>query len=743
MPNENICETDKPQLPVRAFDAADIPDGERRAELRYLALVGAILDGLIARQEAANGKNLADMYEDRKLLLDELRFSLGDGEDSVNMLTFDDLVNLAGFDRFITESDNRYFNGSLLLGNLRRMKNAPYFGRMDFLEDGSQTPEKIYIGVSSLYDEKTFAFYVYDWRAPISSMYYDCGPGRAAFSAPDGEITGEIAGKRQYKITGGQMRYMFDSDLVIDDDILMYELSKPSAAAVKPVINSIQRAQNRAIRYDRLDNLLIFGIAGSGKTTVGLHRLAYLLYKYRGSIRSGDIRIFSNNNVFNSYISGIIPELGEESVPMLDFCDLIEAHMPRRFRYKDMYEQIESLGEAPGGVRARGVVLKYSREFLDYTAGYVRAYKVRFYDIYFYDFPICRAEELEELYRDRTSRSDMRLKTERVLGYLTEKLETFIDENKKEVVAALNRRSDDFVSKNCCMQMFENFKNTTLTEISALANPDAAQLYRKLLGEYGGCDREIYAKTAASLETELDFEDILVIFYIEIIKGGVGKDASVKHVLIDEAQDLCLLQHRIIRALHPAGRYTVLADVNQALYGLINIADREELAGVYSGSRGKPAVMELEKSYRQTFELARFASGILGVFSEERYFRRHGGEPKLIRTGGPAAGPEDAIADALAEIFEKGFSSVGILTERRREAEELYGRLGERAAVSLITDADAKFLPGAVVMPIAYAKGLEFDAVIVPRYDRLSAAENKRILYLMCTRALHLLYLIA
>ncbi|MCL2461795.1 MAG: UvrD-helicase domain-containing protein [Defluviitaleaceae bacterium] len=724
------------------FNAENITEDDKRGERKYLALVGVILDGLIEKYEAASSKNREDLYETRKQILEELRLEYGDDEETVNMMTFDDLGNLASFDRFITESDKKYFNSVLLLNNLKRMKNAPFFGRMDFAEDGAGAPEKIYIGVNSLYDEKTFEFYVYDWRAPISSMFYDFGPGRAEFDAPDGKVSGELIKKRQYKISGGRMRYMFDSDLVIDDDILMYELSKPSAAAMKPVINSIQKAQNYAIRYDRFENLLIYGVAGSGKTTVGLHRLAFLLYKYRGAISSWDIRIFSNNNIFISYISDIIPELGEESIPMLDFGDVIETNMPRKFAYKDMYEQIEFLSDkaASDSPRARGIVLKYSKPFLNYAAEYVKTYKPKFYDIYFYDFLICEGRELEEQYKARTKRSDMRLKTERVIEFLGQRLGEFIEENKKDVTKRLNERFEEYVSPKSSARIFENFKANILAEITALANPDAVEIYKKLLGEYSDSPPEIFYETAGSLESELNFEDILVVLYLQVLKGDAPKNNGVKHILIDEAQDWNPLQHRIIRALFPNSKFTVLADVNQALYRAINILDKDELAEIYAEAAKKPAVIELEKSYRQTFEISRFASYILGIFSEDKYFKRHGEEPRIIET--EPGGAADGIASLIGEINAKGYRSVGILTERKQEAEELYRRLRKKAGVALITDADAKFQTGAVIMPIAYAKGLEFDAVIVPGYGELAGEENKRILYLMCTRALHLLYLI-
>jgi len=222
------------------------------------------------------------------------------------------------------------------------------------------------------------------------------------------------------------------------------------------------------------------------------------------------------------------------------------------------------------------------------------------------------------------------------------------------------------------------------------------------------------------------------------LKGGAKKNRAVKYILIDEAQDMCKLQHRIIRMIFPESRYAVLADVNQALYPMINVTDKNFLYDIYSDGGKPPAAVELTVSYRQTFEISRFASNILNIFSEENYFKRHGDEPEIVETDDT----EGTIVSLIKSINERGYASIGILTRHRHEAESLHKRLNPRTDIALIVTPDAKFTPGAVVMPVAYAKGLEFDAVIVPDYKTLKASGDKRVLYLMCTRALHLLYLI-
>ena len=718
--------------------SGNIGPEETGRELKYLETVNGVLDRLIEANESLNVNYKQEMIKNRKMLFAENRI----------IKEFDDFLDISVRNNIVLESEFKYQHGSLTLSHLKRMKVSPYFGKIVFTEDGADEQEEVYVGPHSLMDETRLSFYVYDWRAPISSMFYDYGCGPAAFEAPGGVISGEIINKRQYKITNGRVEYMFDSDLTIDDEILKYELSKPSAAELKPVINSIQRNQNRAIRYDAPQNLLVFGIAGSGKTTVGLHRLSYLLYKHRGHIHSGEIRIFSNNNIFISYIKNIIPELGEEQIPMLDFNDLIDSLIRTQIQYRDMYEQIEYLsgGGAEREARGRGIAVKYSSGFLDFVAKQIRSYAVKFTDVVFMGHKIIEAGELTELYKDRTKTSDIRLKTERITDYAGQKIDEFIAGHKQELIKIYNERAGDNITDLDFTGVLDSYKQKTVNKINAAADPDPVALYKQILKQYCAKDPEISAYTSDALDAAAEngkrgpahFEDVLMILYIEIIKGSVKKDTAVKHILIDEAQDLNILQHRVIRAAYPESRFTVLADVNQAMYPLINVADKAELTRAYASGDLEPAVITLNKSYRQVYELGRFASQILGIFSEDDYFKRHGGEPVMIKT-------DDCIGEIvkiIGKIRERGYLSIGILTEHRHEAVSLHKKLSKKTHVELITDADKAFTPGTVIIPAAYAKGLEFDACVIPGYGALVKKQSRRVLYLMCTRALHMLYLI-
>lgn len=672
---------------------------------------------------------------------------------------FDDLVNLSSLMEDVTASERSYADASLRVSLLKRMLDAPYFGRIDFAEDGYDDTEAVYIGGQSLFDDRTQAYYVYDWRAPISSMYYDYGVGRASFDAPDGVVSGEITLKRQYRIEKGELIYCFDADLAIDDEILQYELSKASDAKIKTIINSIQREQNRAIRHNA-ENILVFGPAGSGKTSVGLHRLAYLLYRHKGSLTSARVRIFSTNNVFATYIAGVIPALGEEDVVSLDFKALMRAYAPEGRVFLDAYEQIDCIARAHAAdalaadardasphekLRIKGIVCKYDPVFAKHIENYVRRYQPSVTeDACFNRDVICTKERIIDLYSDRTVAGNLTSKTSRVLDFIHRCYEEYFRDNKKAITAFFNDLYEDNFSDGEVRGKFDEQKSIVLNDLRARLLPDTKKLYEKALRSYAkeyGLNAETVRYTLNALRRDrLLYEDALVMFYIDALTGRVKKDRNVRHILVDEAQDLSYLQHRILRHIFEGCHFTVLADINQALYPYVNLRDKETLLALYGGeaAHGNTCAVELSKSYRSTYEISRFAAGLLGTYDESVFYRRFGGEPEVIACEDAAAATVNIIKGLPAD-----YNTVGVLLSDRPKAEAFHKRLPNTLNATLINDADDGFVSGVMVMAVPFAKGLEFDAVIVPEYNNAFDGEwGRRLLYLICTRALHRLYLL-
>jgi DNA helicase-2/ATP-dependent DNA helicase PcrA len=258
---------------------------------------------------------------------------------------------------------------------LEKMRDNPYFGRIDFKEDGESEPEQIYIGISTLQNENSLEIFVYDWRAPISSMFYDYEPGKVQYSSPSGTIKGELHLKRQYRIKNGRMEYMFDSDIKIDDDILQEILGQSKDEKMKSIVTTIQREQNRAIRDEEHRLLIVEGPAGSGKTSVALHRIAFLLYRYRNSLNSSNVVIFSPNDMFNDYISEVLPELGEENVRQTTFMEYAKSSLKTNQKVFGLNQQMEFILSHKNSLFYRDIIetirFKSSLEFLYILKKYI------------------------------------------------------------------------------------------------------------------------------------------------------------------------------------------------------------------------------------------------------------------------------------------------------------------------------------------------------------------------------------
>jgi len=654
---------------------------------------------------------------------------------------FDDMVDLSAQSEYVSQNERQYGEVSRRLKNLGKLLDSPYFGRLDFIEDDYENPEQIYIGRFSLYDDISGKFEIYDWRAPISSMFYDYGIGRARFDAPGGQITGEITGRRQYRIESGRIIYMLDSELTIDDEVLQIELSKSSDSGIKTIINSIQREQNAAIRREPGENVLVFGPAGSGKTSIGLHRIAYLLYRRRDVLSSENVRIFSTNNIFSSYISGVIPELGEDEVASLDFKGFMRESYGK-YRFTDMYEQMEYLNRREEGVRLEGIKIKYSSRFIGFLNDYVENFDPGINrDLSFDKDVVCPKEKISELYEAKTVRGNLATRSSRVIEYAEARFAEYYKANRASIRAFFEKKYliklQDIESK----KLFDEYKSMKLSNLKKILFPDGKWLYKKIMRSFigeAGADFGIYQFTAESLNRDtLYYEDISVLFLIEALAGRLLKPSGIKHILIDEAQDMGELHHRIVLCLFAGCRFTVLADTDQALYPEINVTDWRTLADLYGVSR---SVVKLTKSYRSTYEIGRFAAGVLGIFNEESYFKRSGPAPVIIRS------PDcvKTVAEML-DGFKGEYKSVGILFCDSAAAKDFHGRLKKiRRDAVLISDPDDGFAIGITVIPVQYAKGLEFDAVVLPElpegYPR--DGHEKRILYLMCTRAMHFLALV-
>lgn len=383
----------------------------------------------ISRLEKETSRYRNEVVQIRKHFWDEVK---------VNVDTFDDfletIIGLRQEAQALSVSQSTHRHASKRLSALRRMQEVPYFGRIDFTEAGTSTPEQIYIGISTLTDESGDHFLIYDWRAPVSSVYYDCQPGPAEYVTPGGVIEGKLEKKWQYLIRSGVLHSMFDTSLTIGDEILQQVLGKGTDKHMHNIVATIQQEQNRIIRHDRGRLLIVHGAAGSGKTSAALQRIAYLLYKYRDSLNADQIILFSPNSMFNSYVSNVLPELGEENMQQVTFQEYLDHRLSKQFQIEHPYEQLEYVLTAENTPahksRVASIRFKASTAFFEAIHSYRKSLELSgmlFKRISFRGKTIVTAQQIA----DRFYRSDTSLRFHNRLEQLKDWLIQQIDEAEK------------------------------------------------------------------------------------------------------------------------------------------------------------------------------------------------------------------------------------------------------------------------------------------------------------------------
>lgn len=688
--------------------------------------------------------------------------------------TFEDAVELVRSTRDLAEKDRSYERYRRAVLRLERMVDAPYFGRMDFREAGEERPEQVYIGIASLVERATGSHLVYDWRAPICSIFYDFDEiGPAEYLSEGGQIRGEITLKRQYKVAGGRLDYFFDSGLKIDDEILMELLGRHADDKMRTVVTSIQREQNRAIRDDHHALLIVYGPAGSGKTSIALHRVAYLLYRHRGTLHQENVVIFSPNSVFSDYISNVLPDLGEENVLQTTFDEYVGRALGPELSIENRSAHMEFvLNGAPGqdgefrrafpqNSRPTGIHLKASREFLQVLVDYVRALVggkgIAFWDVIFAGKTVLAKETMAELYHKSYSYLPVSKRLEkikrRVLFLLeplqkarVEEIKERLSQGSTEPPEEIAARSRKLVAEEVALLTDEIARwasfNLLVTYAALWRDPQGLKTVLAGAGAPGDLLAAVDVISAQTLEAleqrRLWYEDVAPLLYLKGELEGVPALDRIQHVVIDEAQDYSPVQYAVIRRLFPRSRMTVLGDLNQSIHPYTKPVDPGTIADVLKSQ--SPGVVRLRKSYRSTAAIGAFCRAILGSGHDVELIERPGDKPHLIcvQEGDPAR----AIAEDIEPLRQQG-ASVAVICKTAGEAARASERLRAYTSAALIRADDKAFRTGTLVMPSYLAKGLEFDAVLV--YDagekRYAGEMDRRLLYTVCSRALHHLWL--
>lgn len=672
----------------------NIEPEQLKQEEEYLKKTLAVIKELI--------ENDGNSIKDRMVEIQEMKKYLWD-----NNAMLDDVEIASGM--YNVNSEVSYTNENIKkLMKLKRSLENPYFGRVDFESDGFS--ESIYIGINGI--AKDLNFYVFDWRTPIASLFYNYGTGPASYEAPRGTISGNISLKRQYKISDEKIERCFNSDLNIDDEYLQEILANASSEKMTNIVNTIQREQNEIIRNVSDKYLIVQGIAGSGKTSVALHRIAYLLYKEK-NLSSNNVLIFSPNDVFSQYISNVLPELGEDNVLQTTFSDFASAYI-RDFKeiesftqFIERYYKSDSISEE----EYKTIKYKVSNEFKSLIDNYIEKYRENMSFIR----PVIingKSIEIEDLNR--------LLKT------------TF---GKFPLPERIDRISEYICDRNNIS--YKKYGKTIREKIKTIVNfdLDVKKMYEDIISsdQFKEC-AGLKENAEFKVGKQLKYDDLLSLMYIYFEMNGYPKNNSIRHIIIDEAQDYSLLQFYMLKRIFYTASFTVLGDIHQTInpYYIYN-----NLNDVNSIFENKGKYIELNKTYRSSQEIIEFTNQILGL-DNACSVRKNNAIPVTMRSV-PKEQAVNQIMQDIEIMRENGIKRIAIITKNNAETLELYGKLKDQLDDISIIQQNAKTgIGNMVILPSYISKGLEFDGVIAyTDEDHEYQEKDKYLFYVVCTRAQH------
>ncbi len=593
------------------------------------------------------------------------------------------------------------------------MQDSPYFGRVDFIFDGEIEPEVCYIGLANLADSAADIPLVYDWRAPISSLFYDYESGRASYEAPAGTVTGIITKKMQYKIKQGKIIYALESDVNIDDEILCQELSGHADTKLKSIVTTIQKEQNAIVRDASHKILVVQGCAGSGKTSIALHRIAYLLYHNRQKLSASQVLILSPNGVFADYISRILPELGEENISEMALDDFAYKELREIAEAQDRYDEIEKKlspdqEESLTLPRTDEADYKQTLDFISEMEGFILTMEYDFVEFKDFHYRKMNLEEdkIATLFYEKFADVPFFSRMEMIAEYIIDEEETLKNIELEE--------EDRFAVIEKCNRMYD----TT----------DLLTVYNRFLEETGRDPLDVSSGY-------IRYEDVYPLLYFKYSLWKMKPRKKVRHLVIDEMQDYSYLQYYIISKLFQCPM-TILGDKAQTM-----AEEQSDVTRFLPHLLGSDAfVMTLDKSYRSTSEITEYAAALIGE-NTTNCIERHGNAPETVTFLS-----DDAMFDQMAEDLSglQNADTIAVLCRNRYEAKYVSDQLSKRCKKDMIHylhKESMKFPAGVVVTTFYLSKGLEFDAVLVPFENRYETELEKQGLYINATRALHYLKL--
>lgn len=675
--------------------------------------------------------------------------------------------------QMLSERENRQEHAARELGTLNKLEQNPYFARIDFREGDEKRDETIYIGMASFTDRPDH-YLIYDWRAPISSIYYSGGIGDVSYMTPDGEQTVDVKLKRQFQIENSKIKTVFDTEEVVGDQMLLDALSNRSDTKMKSIVTTIQKEQNQIIRDTDSDLLFVQGSAGSGKTAAVLQRVAFLLYQYRGNLHSGQIILFSPNQLFNDYINQVLPELGEQNMVQMTFYQYSSHRLPSvqvETLSERFTEQLDKTAQKLTDVKGS---LDYFRAVSAY-ANHLNKEDMRFRNLMFNGDILIPKEKIAEIYygfnenynlRNRLESTkeelmkilnrkihvEMRKKwvEDAVQNLSKEEIQQFHAEGEEEILNA--DKEFKFLARRIVIKSFRKVQRQISRNHWLSINNQFVHMLKEMpkilnLADFGISNElwaeEIKATVGRLKKGRLSLADASSYIYLYDLMTGKRGDKDIRYLFIDEVQDYSAFQLAFLKFSFPRARFTLLGDLNQAIFTHENSRKLlGELGSMFP--EDKTRVVQLTKSYRSTEQITNFTKHLLTNGENIIPFNRQGDLPHIYVKDGVDAAVEQVKQQSELNLADH--ETTAIIGKTLKECQELSGKLAELGVKStLIRTENQRLVKGIIVVPSYLAKGLEFDSVIM--WDASKACypdeSDRQLVYTICTRAMHRLTVVA
>ena len=741
---------------------------EKALEQRHLDTVLEKLDTAEKKLEKQIHRAKSEEKNIDKHFNDDVHLSFG--SDTTTMET---AINIHQQQQLLQERDNAWRNSDIQLKTVQRLQKSPYFARVDFKESGEPRRETIYIGLGSFSDRNDH-FLIYDWRAPISSIYYDGGLGHVTYQTPDGEQSVDVSLKRQFIIKDDQIVSLFDTTETIGDQMLLEVLGEKSSTQMKSIVTTIQQEQNKIIRDTDSDLLFVQGAAGSGKTSAILQRVAYLLYRYRGNLTSSQVIMFSPNQLFNDYIENVLPELGEQNMVQMTYQQYTNRRLPALAA-----ESLQHQFEVQLDTDAKKIQhFKQSLEFFKATRTYALHLNhegMHFRNLMFQGKPFFTKQRISEIYysfnanyklinrleatKERLVNSlNHRIDSETKADWVQQAVQDLDSEDLQKMYRTVDQEfanSDDeykFLARQIVTNAFQkvynavrrnHFFNIRIQYMAFLkAIPELVDLAKWGITP-AMWDAHIEQMRAVLSDRKIDADDVTPFLYLYDLITGHHTDRHMRFVFIDEIQDYTPYQLAYLRYRFGKARFTMLGDLNQAIFTKQSDGDLlGDVATLFDPE--KTNVVQLTKSYRSTEQITNFTKALLVNGQRIDAFDRAGDLPNVY-IGATEADLLVRLEKQIGTNDDSGLTTA-IITRTLEDAQALYGQLKDGGVAStLIKSENQRLAPGVIIVPSFLAKGLEFDAVVMYQANTANygSEDDRQLIYTIASRAMHRLTILA